>query len=80
MNDSDECAAKLAELLKDINCYVNIIRYNPTDFSQFECSPHERIMSFYDILKKNGIGVTMRRELGASVNAACGQLRARKKE
>ncbi len=80
VNDSDECAAKLAELLKDINCYVNIIRYNPTDFSQFECSPHERIMSFYDILKKNGIGVTMRRELGASVNAACGQLRARKKE
>ncbi len=76
VNDSDECAEKLASLLKDINGYVNIIRYNPTENPPFTCSPHERIMSFYDILKKNGIGVTMRRELGASVNAACGQLRA----
>ncbi|MCR4780636.1 MAG: 23S rRNA (adenine(2503)-C(2))-methyltransferase RlmN [Ruminiclostridium sp.] len=76
VNDSDECAARLAELISGLNCYVNIIRYNPTDGSPFSCSPHERIMSFYDILKKHGIGVTMRRELGASVNAACGQLRA----
>ena len=76
VNDSDECAGKLAALLSPLNCYVNIIRYNPSDGSEFKCSPHERIMGFYDILKKNGIGVTMRRELGASVNAACGQLRA----
>ena len=76
VNDSDECASELAALLSPLNCYVNIIRYNPSDGSEFRCSPHERIMGFYDILKKNGIGVTMRRELGASVNAACGQLRA----
>lgn len=76
VNDSDECAVRLAELLSPLNCYVNIIRYNPSEDSEFRCSPHERIMSFYDILKKHGIGVTMRRELGASVNAACGQLRA----
>jgi len=76
INDSDECAAELASLLSPLNCYVNIIRYNPSEGSEFACSPHDRIMSFYDILKKNGIGVTMRRELGASVNAACGQLRA----
>lgn len=76
VNDSDDCAAELAALLSGMNCYVNIIRYNAADGSPFSCSPHERIMGFYDILKKNGIGVTMRRELGASVNAACGQLRA----
>lgn len=76
INDSDECARELAALIGKRNCYVNIIRYNPSDGDVFVCSPHERIMSFYDVLKKNGIGVTMRRELGASVNAACGQLRA----
>lgn len=76
INDSDECASELASLLAPLNCYVNIIRYNPSEGSEFRCSPHERIMSFYDILKKNCIGVTMRRELGAAVNAACGQLRA----
>ncbi len=76
VNDSDDCAGKLSSLLSGFNCYVNIIRYNATGDSPFSCSPHERIMSFYDVLKKHGIGVTMRRELGASVNAACGQLRA----
>ncbi len=76
VNDSNECAEKLAGLLSPLICYVNIIRYNPSEGSEFRCTPHERIMSFYDILKRNGIGVTMRRELGASVNAACGQLRA----
>ncbi len=76
INDSDKCAEKLSSLLGGLNCYVNIIRYNPSEGSPFRCSPHERIMTFYDILKKHGIGVTMRRELGASVGAACGQLRA----
>ena len=76
VNDSGECARKLSELLSGMNCYVNIIRYNSSADSPYSCSPHERIMDFYDILKKNGIGVTMRRELGASVSAACGQLRA----
>ncbi|MBQ3842956.1 MAG: radical SAM protein, partial [Ruminiclostridium sp.] len=76
INDSDDCAQKLSALLKGINCYVNLIRYNPNEGCDFRCSPHERIMAFYDILKKNGTGVTMRRSLGTSVNAACGQLAA----
>lgn len=80
VNDSDECAVQLAELIGKRNCYVNIIRYNPSDGDVFTCSSRERIMAFYDILKKHGIGVTMRRELGASVNAACGQLRAKRAE
>jgi len=76
VNDSDEYAQQLSGLLKGMNAYVNLIRYNDTENTAFRCSPHERIMGFYDVLKKNGIGVTMRRELGASVNAACGQLSA----
>ncbi len=76
INDSDECAAQLAELIGGMNAYVNIIRYNPTPDSGFFCSPEKRIMSFYDVLKKHGIGVTLRRSLGASISAACGQLSA----
>ncbi len=76
VNDSDECAVKLAELIGDMNAYVNLIRYNPGENSEFACSPHERIMGFYDTLKKHGVGVTMRRSLGDTINAACGQLSA----
>lgn len=76
VNDSDECAVQLAELIGNMNAYVNLIRYNGTEGSEFSCSPHERIMRFYDTLKKHGVGVTMRRSLGDTINAACGQLSA----
>ncbi len=74
INDSDECAYKLAELLKDINCYVNIIPYNKTPSADFEPSSRERISAFFDILKKQGLNVTVRREFGGELDAACGQL------
>lgn len=76
VNDSTEHAKQLAELIGDSKCYVNIIRYNSSENDIFECSDFDTIMAFYDVLKKNKIGVTMRRELGASINGACGQLRA----
>lgn len=76
VNDSDECAEKLSALIGGMNAYVNLIRYNEVEGSGFSCSPHERIMSFYDVLKKHGTGVTMRRSLGDSIDAACGQLSA----
>lgn len=76
VNDSKEHAKQLSDLIGDSNCYVNIIRYNGSDGDSFECSDFDTIMAFYDVLKKNKIGVTMRRELGASINGACGQLRA----
>lgn len=75
VNDSVECAEQLAELIKGSKCYVNIIRYNPSEGDSFECSDFEQIMRFYDILKKNRISVTMRRKMGVGVNAGCGQLR-----
>lgn len=76
VNDSSEHAKQLADLIGDSKCYVNIIRYNSSEGDSFECSDFDTIMAFYDVLKKNKIGVTMRRELGASINGACGQLRA----
>ncbi len=76
VNDSVENARELAELIGDSNLYVNIIRYNSSEGDIYDCSDFEQIMLFYDVLKKNNISVTMRRELGASVNAACGQLRS----
>lgn len=75
VNDSAECAEQLAALIADSKCYVNIIRYNPSEDDCFECSDFEQIMRFYDILKKNRISVTMRRKMGVGVNAGCGQLR-----
>ena len=76
VNDSDECAQKLANLIKGIKCYVNLIPYNETSNSAFRKSDKERISSFFDILKKNGVNVTVRREFGGELKAACGQLSA----
>ena len=76
VNDSTECAEKLSRLIGNSKLYVNIIRYNSSEGDIYECSDFEQIMRFYDILKKNNVSVTMRRELGSSVNAACGQLRS----
>ncbi len=77
INDSIDCAKELATLLKGINCYVNLIPYNETENIQFKRSKKVQILAFYDILKKNGIAVTIRREFGGNVDAACGQLRAK---
>jgi 23S rRNA (adenine2503-C2)-methyltransferase len=80
INDSEKCALELAQLLKGINCYVNLIPYNETSHIEFKKSPHEKVMKFYDILKKNNISVTIRKEFGSEVSAACGQLRSNYEE
>ena len=80
INDTKECALELSKLLKGINCYVNLIPYNETSHIDYKKSSQEDIMKFYDILKKNNIGVTIRREFGSKVNAACGQLRSKYEE
>ena len=78
INDTDECAVELAKLLKGINCYVNLIPYNETENISFKRTKKVQIMRFYDILKKKNINVTIRKEFGSNVDAACGQLRANK--
>lgn len=76
INDSPTHAKELANLLKNLNCYVNLIPYNETENIQFKRTKKMQILAFYDILKKNGINVTIRKEFGSKVDAACGQLRA----
>ena len=76
VNDSKECALELCSILKGINCYVNLIPYNETENIEFKRSNPSQIGEFYDILKKNNINVTIRKEFGSKVSAACGQLRA----
>ena len=80
VNDKYENAVELAKLLKGMNCYVNLIPYNETSHIEFKKSDQNTILKFYDTLKKNNIGVTIRREFGKKVSAACGQLRANYKE
>jgi len=76
VNDKIENALELANLLKGINCYVNLIPYNETSHIEYKKSSKEQIMKFYDILKKNNINVTIRKEFGSELKAACGQLRS----
>lgn len=76
INDTKEDALNLCKLLKGINCYVNLIPYNETENTEFKRSNYDSISNFYDILKKNRINATIRKEFGSNVSAACGQLRA----
>ncbi len=80
VNDTEECAKELCELLKGMNCYVNLIPYNETSHFEFQKSDQKQVMKFYDSLKKNKINVTVRREFGSKVMAACGQLRSHHEE
>ena len=80
VNDSEECAQELAKLVRGINCYINLIPYNETNNIQFKRTNTIQIMRFYDILKKNNVSVTIRREFGGNISAACGQLRSKKEE
>ena len=80
INDSVECAIELSNLVRGMNCYINLIPYNETNNLNFKRSSTVQIMKFYDILKKNNISVTIRKEFGGKISAACGQLRSKKEE
>lgn len=79
VNDSAEDAKKLASLVKGMNAYINLIPFNEGS-SDFKRPSNEKIMEFYDIIKKENINVTVRREFGSKISAACGQLRSKKEE
>ncbi|TVP94763.1 MAG: 23S rRNA (adenine(2503)-C(2))-methyltransferase RlmN [Acholeplasmatales bacterium] len=77
VNDSLQHADALSDLLRGMNAYVNLIRYNAIDEFSFKSTPHDRAKAFHDRLLKRGIQATLRREMGADIDAACGQLRAK---
>src|SRR5699024_3543225 len=81
VNDKQEHAEELAELLKSIRhlAYVNLIPYNPVnEHVQYEKSTAEAIVGFEDILNDKGINCGVRLEQGSDIDAACGQLRSKK--
>ena len=59
---------------------MNLIPYNETNNLGYKRSSKENILKFYDTLKKNKIAVTIRREFGRGISAACGQLKTMKEE
>lgn len=80
INDTNDCAQELANLVRGMNCYINLIPYNETNNISYKRTKYENISKFYDILKKNRINVTIRREYGSNISAACGQLRSKKED
>ena len=78
VNDSKKEADEIRQLLKGRNAYINLIPYNKVSEKDFETSSDENALRFYDLLKKNGVAVTLRQKKGDDIDAACGQLRANK--
>ena len=75
VNDSLQCAENLIGLLKGLLCHVNLIPVNEVRENDFRKSSLNNIKDFYDKLVDNRVEVTIRREMGSDINAACGQLR-----
>lgn len=77
VNDTDEDATELSELIGGLNCHINLIPVNPIEERDYVESKKERIQSFKNKLEKKRINVTIRREMGRDIDGACGQLRRR---
>lgn len=75
VNDSKENARELAELIGDLNAHVNLIPVNKVEEREYRKGSKKDIRDFEEYLLKLGINATIRRELGADINASCGQLR-----
>lgn len=74
-NDTPEVARRLGELLKGMKCHVNLIPINPVDGKTYLGSSMENVKRFQNILGDYKVEATVRRSLGADIDAACGQLR-----
>ncbi len=75
VNDNLKEAAALSALLKNQHGHVNLIPVNPIKERDYVQSDRQAIEAFKNLLEKNGINVTIRREMGRDINGACGQLR-----
>lgn len=78
INDGESEAKELVKLLKGITSYVNLIPYNEVENLPFRRTSKESVNLFMNILKEGGVNVTVRKEFGHDIDAACGQLRAKK--
>ncbi len=75
VNDTDEDAERLAELIGGMNCHVNLIPVNPIRERSYVQPDRRAVLTFKNKLEKYRINVTIRRELGSDISGACGQLR-----
>jgi len=75
INDEIDHANELSDLIRGINCYVNLIPYNPVNEFSYQKTDEKRADRFYQQLVRRGINVTLRKEMGSDIDAACGQLR-----
>ena len=78
VNDTDEDAENLSDLIKDINCHVNLIPVNPIKERDYVESERSAVLNFQNKLTRRHINATVRREMGRDIDGACGQLRRRK--
>lgn len=76
INDNEAEARELLKLIKGMLCHVNLIPVNEVKESGFSASDRNAVEKFRAVLEKGGISATIRREMGADISAACGQLRA----
>ena len=75
VNDGVEHAEELVRRVRGMNCHINLIPVNPITERSYEQPDRSRISRFAGILEKNRVKVTVRREMGRDIQAACGQLR-----
>lgn len=78
VNDKETHAIELANLLKGMNAYVNLIPYNEVGEHGYKATDERGALHFYDLLMKHGVKATLRSKHGDDIDAACGQLRARR--
>ena len=77
VNDTKECANELAKILKGIMCHINLIPANPVKENSFKKPDRNKILAFKKLLEDLGLNATVRRTLGADIDASCGQLRGK---
>ncbi|MBQ8647122.1 MAG: 23S rRNA (adenine(2503)-C(2))-methyltransferase RlmN [Oscillospiraceae bacterium] len=75
VNDSEQTARELADLIRGMGAHVNLIPINPVDGSPYSASDDANVRRFQQTLEKLGVNATVRRRLGSDISAACGQLR-----
>ncbi|AZB42890.1 23S rRNA (adenine(2503)-C(2))-methyltransferase RlmN [Bacillus sp. FJAT-42376] len=80
VNDQVEHAEELADLIKGVKCHVNLIPVNYVPERDYVRTPKDQIFAFEKALKDRGVNVTIRREQGSDIDAACGQLRAKERK
>lgn len=74
VNDSDENAEELAQLLRSIPCKINLLSVNETEASSYRSPGRDRVLRFQEILRRRGYTVFIRLSRGSDISAACGQL------